>query len=1560
MSRATSHSSPPSTASQTPDKALLKALQQAFLQGALPGENEGFNEAACEQAAQFALTSMMSRERGQPVISIESVVGTGNRRHLRMAIINRDMPFLVDSIANEVSAAGLAIDRIIHPVLSVRRDEAGMLTEIMPRDASGERQESIVYMEMQRADAKVRRQLHKAIGDMLADVRATVEDWPLLQQAMAADAENVSDPEGAALLRWFIDRNMTQLSHLVWSIDGTLHDQKGLARVTKSPLLAEINYQKAVTWFEAGGSVPLIIKSNRMSSVHRRVPIDLVIMPLRDKGKITGLSVHGGIWTSAALATSPDRVPLLRAHLKTINDKYGFDPAGHAGKALSHAMTKLPHDLLISFNTQDIEHAALTSMSLADRPRPKLITIESSLARHLFAFIWLPRDEVSTGRRIAIENMLVEAANAKTLSWTISLEDGQVAMLRYVLDLRDDGRVPDGAKLDAQLKHMVRGWLPEVESALAQFGEDSRAAALAGRYAEAFPASYRMDAGAKEAAIDILRLRALGGDKRRSARLYDNPRDSQHGLHLKLYHVKGAIALSEAVPVLEHFGFDVIEEVPTPLADGALGYIHDFTLVAQGDVATQTLLERAHLLEEAIGNVLDGRAEDDGFNQLITINGLSTDDVILLRAWFRYLRQTGMPYGLNTVVDALRDAPVVTKALMTLFCARHDPAFAGDRDKAEIEALFGIRSGLTAVSAIDDDRLLRLLRDLIMAILRTNAFAPNRGEEIAFKIESAKVPGLPKPLPWREIFVYAPSVEGIHLRAGSVARGGLRWSDRRDDFRTEILGLMKAQRVKNAVIVPTGAKGGFFPKALPDPARDRDAWAAAGKTAYKKFIGSLLSITDNIVDGTVIHPEGVHVRDGEDPYFVVAADKGTATFSDTANGLAEDAGFWLGDAFASGGSQGYDHKAMGITARGAWVSVQRHFLEMGIDVQSDPVNVIGCGDMSGDVFGNGMLLSKAIKLVAAFDHRHIFIDPDPDPAKSWSERQRLFDLPRSSWEDYDAGLISKGGGIFSRQQKSVSLTREIQALLGIDQADIEPNELISAILKAEADLLWLGGIGTYVKAASENNLDVGDPANDSLRINAEDLRCKVLGEGANLGITQAARITYALAGGRLNTDFIDNSAGVDCSDNEVNIKIALGQAVRDGQLTVDQRNVVLESMTDAVAALVLADNRLQALGLSIAESGGVAALPSYIRLIESFEEMGRLDRQVEGIGPNDQLKRRIADDQGLTRPELAVLLSTAKLSLQDAIESSAIGDDPSMIPELLAAFPETMHQDFHAAITGHQLRKELIATKLANRIINRLGIIHPMELAEEEGCSLGHIASAFVVAERLFDMTSLWDKLDSSAMDEQVRLMLFDRAALALRSQMADIVRQTSAQTLPGDIVASFSAPVAELISKVDALLSEEARVQHQELEDAMHTEGAPHDLARLIARLFKMDGAVGLAQLSLQSGLAPDIVTKAFSDLGAALALDWVQMTATRMSPTDPWERLLVSGMARDFQQMRREFLADIDDPVAHVAAWTSANADRIAQFRRLVKRAQLSVPPSVSMLAQIASQARMLLSRG
>ena len=701
--------------------------------------------------------------------------------------------------------------------------------------------------------------------------------------------------------------------------------------------------------------------------------------------------------------------------------------------------------------------------------------------------------------------------------------------------------------------------------------------------------------------------------------------------------------------------------------------------------------------------------------------------------------------------------------------------------------------------------------------------------------------------------------------------------------------------------------------------------------------------------------------DGEDPYFVVAADKGTATFSDVANALALERDFWLGDAFASGGSQGYDHKAMGITAKGAWVSVQRHFAERGVDVQTQPIRVVGCGDMSGDVFGNGMLLSKTLKIVAAFDHRHIFIDPDPDPAASWDERARMFALPRSSWADYDASLISAGGGVWARSEKVIKLSAEAQAALGLTVGELDPASLISAILKAPADLLWFGGIGTYVKAAAENNAAVGDPANDRLRVNAEELRVIAIGEGANLGVTQAARIAFAQAGGRINTDFIDNSAGVDCSDNEVNIKIALNREMNEGRLTFDDRNALLASMTDDVAHLVLEDNRLQTLALSIAEADGAGAIPSYVRVIEIFEAAGRLDRAVEGLAGNEDLLRRGQEGIGLSRPELAVLLATAKLALQDGIERAPLAMAPELAPDLHAAFPAAMQRDFARAIDEHRLRPEIVATKLANRIVNRLGVLFPFELAEEEGAAVADIAAMFVVAERLFGLDAIWAEIERADITEGARIALFNEVAVATRSHIADLLRATAPGTLPGTVLDRLGKGIAQLEGQTAALLLEEASAQSARIAAELQAAGAPADLAQRVVRLFDLDGAVGLASLGERLQLDEIKLTRAFTHLGQALGLDWAQAAAARIQSSDPWERLLLAGLARDFQQQRLEFLArnGATDPRGAVNAWLTANAARVGQFKAVVDRARHAAQPNAAMLAQIAGQARVLLGR-
>lgn len=1557
------------------DSALVSTLARAMKGSILPGDTP-FSKARLDEAAGFLLETASKRTPSQPAIAIRS--NTDAHRYMGIAIINDDMPFLVDSVAATIAAHGLAIDQLVHPVLQVERDGKGVMTSF-PRGDDGLR-ESMIYVETPRIDARQRRELCDALAETLADVRVAVTDWPAMQAAMMQDAASIeggaADDEGASLLRWFASDMLTQIGHVTRHRDGSHSSLLGVCRRDAQGILTDATYDRAFAWFDDPANraqAPLVIKANRVSRVHRSVPLDLFIVPVIEGGAVTALSVNAGIWTSAALGAAPQIVPRLRKQMAGLLEDLRFDPGNHDGKTLGHVFAVLPHDLVIGFPDAAVEHVVTAMMALIDRPRPRVALVCAPLDRHLFAFVWFPRDMLSLNVRPRVLALLEEQTGGQVIDWSLTIEGGNLAALRYAIDISHNPDGFDEQAIDTALQAMLRGWPEAIETELAVHEEAGRAAAIAARYAETFPQAYRADYGAAEAALDILRLRALQGAEPptaqgRDARLYRRATDDAGQLRLKIYQLGGVLPLSDAVPALENFGFRVLSEVPTSLDHGQLGTIHDFTLsLPAGDDGVK-VLERADAIEEAISAVLNNAAENDVFNRLTVGTALSARDANLLRAFYRYLRQAGISYTIYTVVDALDRAPAITRALIALFDARHDPAFKGDRNAASTKAETAIREGLAKVEAINDDRILRRYHAVVSAILRTNCFAPAAAEALAFKFDSSLVPGLPKPVPWREIFVYSSRVEGIHLRSGPVARGGIRWSDRRDDFRTEVLGLMKAQRVKNAVIVPTGAKGGFYPKQLPDPRVDRDAWAAEGKGSYQVFIRSLLSLTDNIVNDKVVHPKGVVLHDNDDPYFVVAADKGTASYSDTANAIAEAHDFWLDDAFASGGSQGYDHKAMGITARGAWLSVQRHFLELGVDVQKESVLVAGCGDMSGDVFGNGMLLSKAIKLVAAFDHRHIFIDPDPDPATSWKERKRLFALPRSSWDDYDKALISKGGGVFPRTMKRIPLSAQARKLLGTDAKELDPDTLISTVLKAQVDLLWFGGIGTYVKSSAENNVAVGDPANDALRVDGREIRARVMGEGANLGCTQAGRIEFATLGnggkgGRINTDFIDNSAGVDCSDNEVNIKIAFAAAKRAGSLTEARRDKLLVEMTDEVAAIVLEDNRLQALGLSIAEAGGVKAVPSYMRLIDKLEERGLLDRKTEGLADNETLSRRAADGQGLTRPELAVLLSSTKLALQDAIEKSTLPDDELLVPTLVDAFPKPMQAKFRKQILGHRLRRELIATKLANRIVNRIGMIHPFELAEEEGAELSQIAAAFASAEVLFGLAPIWQGIERGKMPESVRVSLFTRASGALTDHMADLLRMGKGAIEPARVVDALKPGVQELSAIAGRLLKGEARTQSDAMQDAFIEAGAPQVEAAMVAHLHDLDGTVGIARLARDNGIKISALTQAFIDLGARLGLDWAQLTAARMSPSDPWERLLVNGLARDFQHMRLDFLRRATrrnaDPMAVVDSWACEQAQAIAQFRAMVGRAQSAVPAAPAMLAQIASQARNLLAR-
>ena len=1538
-------------------KPLVDSLRKALTGNALPEETQGLNRDSERQAAEFLAQVAARRQRGELALAIESIGGEAGKRRMRIGIVNDDMPFLVDSVANAIAARHLTIHRLLHPVVCVKRDKDGDLTQIESLCDDKSRRESMMYLELDRADARGRHELAADLKRVLHDVRLAVRDWHPLQNKMREDAARIDDPEGRALLEWFADGAMTLLGYHVERPYEAPSHSLGIFSIPGAPT-DEGGCLGAMRYFEEGGETPLMAKAERKSTVHRRVPLDLVVVPIREKGKVVGIGVHAGLWTSEALRLPPEEVPVLRRRLQQLDDDLGFDPKGHSGKALRHSVASLPRDLLITITYPSMRSLVMMAMSLADRPRPALIEVRSILQGQLFSFVWLPREELTTSRRTAIALLLESEVGREITSWSVELGDGDLALIRYTQYIDEDASLPDGEALDAAIVEMVRGWAPAVESELVAIAGVPRATRLALTYIGSFPDGYRLRSAPEEGAADILRLSGLTGDEDRSVRISQLESDPPGQLRLKTYRSGALIPLSDAVPVLENFGFRVLEEMPTALSGGN-GYIHDFRVEVASGADMDLILARKGEIELAIANVLCGSAEDDEFNQLVLYAGLDTRPVIWLRAWFRYLRQTGSSFGLVTVVDALRRAPAATTALVDLFAALHNPTIRRrDAKSSALRADFD--HAVAQVRSIDDDRILRRLRSLVEAIVRTNAFAPAADEALAFKFDSSLVPGLPRPVPWREIWVYSPRVEGIHLRGGPVARGGLRWSDRRDDFRTEILGLMKAQLVKNAVIVATGAKGGFYPKHLP-PAANRDAWLAEGTESYRIFIRSLLSVTDNLVNDKVVHPECVVIHDGEDPYFVVAADKGTATFSDVANAIALERNFWLGDAFASGGSNGYDHKAMGITAKGAWLSVQRHFLEMGIDVQSDPILVAGCGDMSGDVFGNGMLLSQAIRLVAAFDHRHIFIDPDPDPAASWAERKRLFDLPRSSWDDYDRKLLSRGGGIFPRTQKSIELNAETRKLLGIEARSLDPTSLINAILKAKVDLLWFGGIGTYIKASTQSHAEVGDPSNDPLRVDATEVGARVVGEGANLGVTQAGRIEFALQGGRINTDFIDNSAGVDCSDNEVNIKIPLNREMREGRLAEAKRNVLLAKMTDEVSALVLEDNRLQSLALSIAEAGGARALPGHVRTIELLEASGRLDRKVEGLATSDELLRRGQENRGLTRPELAVVLSMSKLALQDSAEKLRLADDKLMEPQLFAAFPKPMRKAHGDAIRAHRLRHEILATKVANRLVNRLGPVTAFDLTEEEGASLQQVIAAFLVAERLLELDKLWQDLERDALPESVRIELFATAASTIRSHLSDILRSAGGETRVGTLCKLLEPGLRSISAAADRLIRTEVRNEATARRDHLLSLGASDDVARRLVQLYELDGVFAIAALAARRKLDEILLTRAYTMIGEALGLDWAQQELARFVPADQWERLLTAGLARDFEQLRIEFLSRARDKDPHEAVlrWIEAQHARIDQFRGLVARARREGNASAAMLAQIASQARILLAR-
>ncbi|MDH6434855.1 glutamate dehydrogenase [Streptomyces sp. SAI-144] len=1316
--------------------------------------------------------------------------------HTVVEVVTDDMPFLVDSVTNELTRQGRGIHVVIHPQVVVRRDLTGKLIEVLtlppvgdlPHDAHTE---SWIHVEIDReTDRGDLKQITADLLRVLSDVREAVEDWEKMRDAalrmadelpaepVATDLRDMEIDEARELLRWLAADHFTFLGYREYQLRaddslaavpgtglGILRSDPQHAGEEGHPVSPSFERLPADARAKAREHKLLVLtKANSRATVHRPSYLDYIGVKKFDAdGNVVGERRFLGLFSSAAYTESVRRVPVIRRKVDEVLERAGFSPNSHDGRDLLQILETYPRDELFQTPADELESIATSVLYLQERRRLRLYLRQDEYGRYYSALVYLPRDRYTTGVRLRIIDILKEELDGISVDFTAWNTESILSRLHFVV------RVPQGTELsqlsdsdkeriEARLVEAARSWADGWNEALnAELGEE-RAAELSRRYGNAFPEGYKADHTPRSAVTDLIHLERLGEEKDFALSLYEPVGAAPEERRFKIYRKGDAISLSAVLPVLSRLGVEVTDERPYELrcSDRSIAWIYDFGLrmpksQSGGDYLGDDGRER---FQEAFAATWTGKAENDGFNALVLSAGLGWRQAMVLRAYAKYLRQAGSTFSQDYMEDTLRNNVHTTRLLVSLFEARMSP----DRQRAGHELVDALLEELDAaldqVASLDEDRILRSFLTVIKATLRTNFFQEAAGgkphDYVSMKFDPQAIPDLPAPRPAFEIWVYSPRVEGVHLRFGKVARGGLRWSDRREDFRTEILGLVKAQMVKNTVIVPVGAKGGFVAKQLPDPAVDRDAWLAEGIASYKTFISALLDITDNMVAGEVVPPADVVRHDEDDTYLVVAADKGTATFSDIANGVAEQYNFWLGDAFASGGSAGYDHKGMGITARGAWESVKRHFRELAVDTQSEDFTVVGIGDMSGDVFGNGMLLSEHIRLVAAFDHRHIFIDPKPDAATSYAERRRVFELPRSSWADYSTDLISAGGGIFPRTAKSIPVNAHIREALGIEDkvAKMTPADLMKAILKAPVDLLWNGGIGTYVKASTETHADVGDKANDPIRVDGADLRVRVVGEGGNLGLTQLGRIEFALHGGKINTDAIDNSAGVDTSDHEVNIKILLNGLVTDGDMTVKQRNKLLAEMTDEVGRLVLRNNYAQNTAIANALAQSKDMLHAQQRFMRHLVREGHLDRALEFLPTDRQIRERLGAAQGLTSPETAVLLAYTKITVADELLHTSLPDDPYLHGLLHTYFPAALREKFPEHIDNHPLHREITTTVLVNDTVNTGGTTYLHRLREETGASLEEIVRAQTVARAIFRSGVVWDGVE--ALDNRV------------------------------------------------------------------------------------------------------------------------------------------------------------------------------------------------------------------
>ena len=1509
--------------------------------------------------------------------------------HTIVEIVTDDMPFLVDSVRMVLNRRGYTSHLVIHPVMRLRRAEDGRIDALGSVDDAREGfvVEAVIHIE---ADRQTEQDVLDAIAvevrSALDDVRAAVEDWEGMREQLrrsVADLRSTPpavDPEEleetCAFLEWIGNNHFTFLGFSEYRVEkaggreprsrerfvaepgtglGLLRDEGGRAREAFSNLPPPRRRRDPQE-----PELLVLTRADIRSTVHRPSHLDYIgIRQFDTGGKVRGVRRFLGLYTSAAYNRVPRDIPLLRRKAADVLRRAGYPRNSHGAKALQNIVDTFPRELLFQIPAGELFETSMGILHLQERQRIRLFVHPDRFGRFYSCVVFVPRDRYTTRSRLVIQGILEETFGGTDTEFTVRLSESVLARLYFVIRV-DAMRAPsfDIAELERRLHVVSRTWADDLRDALLDtFGEE-RGTRLFQRYGDAFRADYREYYSARVAVLDVEKMEGIeaGGI---AMSLYRPLEAEEERLRFKLFKPGGRpVVLSDALPMLENMGLKVEDEHPSEIrrAGAPQVWLHDFGMLHREgpDFDSDRIDEK---FREAFARIWSGEVENDGFNRLVLRAGIGWREIVILRAYCKYLRQAGVTFSEAYMQGALAANPGIAAMLVELFLVRLDPdrqrvapdtgdakGAAMEQLDAALEVMIRIEAALDEVANLDEDRILRSYIGVIRATLRTNYF--QRGPDgspkpyVSFKLDPHRIPELPEPRPKYEIFVYSPRVEGVHLRSGAVARGGIRWSDRREDFRTEVLGLAKAQQVKNAVIVPVGSKGGFVPKKPPADG-GRDAIQEEGIACYRIFIRGLLDVTDNLAGGQVVPPERVVRHDADDPYLVVAADKGTATFSDIANALAGEYGFWLGDAFASGGSQGYDHKGMGITARGGWESVKRHFRELGIDCQSTDFTAVGIGDMGGDVFGNGMLLSRHIRLVGAFNHMHVFIDPNPDPETTFAERERLFALPRSTWDDFDRSVLSAGGGVYPRSAKSIALSPEAREALGIDVGSLTPNELIASMLKAPVDLVWNGGIGTYVKSRGESHAEVGDRANDVVRVNGEELRCRIVGEGGNLGLTQLGRIEFAAAGGRVNTDAIDNSGGVDCSDHEVNIKVLLNEVVSGGDMTEKQRNRLLEDMTDEVAELVLRNNYLQTQALSVAASQASSLLEVHSRLIRRLERDGELDRKIEFLPGAEEIGERLAARQGLRTPELSVLIAYVKIRLFQRLLGSTLPDEPFVVNELHAYFPSALRERWSTLMSAHRLAREIVGTVVANEMINRCGITFAFRLGEETGADDADIARAYLVAREVYGMRGTWEAIEAldNRVDADVQIsMLLETRKLVERGARWLLRNRPRPLDIARDI-GHFGSGVTALRRRLREFVADSSRTAIDAAKDRLVGRGVPEELALEVASGNDLLSALDVVEVASSAGIPVEEAAAVYFALGESLDLHWLRDQIAALPRDNRWQALSRAALRDDLYAQLSGLTLDslrLDageaTPPERVEAWLEQNRIPVARCRHIL----------------------------